>query len=59
MEEGGGAERVAGMADRTCAHRVLVGKQEGKRLLRRPKRRWKGNMKTRLEKNGMRGRRLD
>jgi hypothetical protein len=40
-----GAERVTNMADRSCAHRDLVGKHEGKRLLCRPRCKWKGNMK--------------
>ena len=40
---------MASMADRICAHKVLVGKHEGKRLLRRPRRRWKDNMKMQLE----------
>lgn len=52
MGWGGGAESVAIMADRTCAHRVFVAKHEGKRLLRRPRRRWKGNMKMQLEEMG-------
>jgi hypothetical protein len=53
-EEWGGwrGERTASMADRTCAHRVLVEKHERKRLLRRPRHRWKGNMKMQLERVG-------
>jgi hypothetical protein len=30
-------------------HRVLVGKPEGKRLLRRPRRTWEGNIKMDLQ----------
>ena len=38
--------RACGMyADRRGAHRVLVGKPEGKRPLGRPRRRWENNLK--------------
>ena len=33
-------------------HRVLVGKDEGKRPLGRPRRRWKNNIKMDLQKVG-------
>ena len=33
-------------------HRVLVGKHEGKRPLRRPRRRWKDNIKVDLQEVG-------
>jgi hypothetical protein len=32
------------------AHRILMGKPEGKRLMRRSKRRWEDNIKCFLEK---------
>jgi hypothetical protein len=35
--------------------RILVGKPEGKRLLRRPKRRWVGNIKIDLSEIGWDG----
>jgi hypothetical protein len=34
-----------------CAHNTLVGKLERKKLLRKPKRRWKDTIKTNLEAN--------
>jgi hypothetical protein len=37
------------------AYRVLVGKPEGKRPLRRPRRRWKGNIKMDLSEIGWSG----
>ena len=38
---------------RTCStYRVLVGKPEGKRLLRRTRRRWEDNIKTDLREMG-------
>jgi len=33
------------MGERRDAYRVLVGKAEGKKLLRRPRRRWENNIK--------------
>ena len=39
---------VAGMQDRRGACRVFVGRPEGKRLLRRPRHRWKENIKMDL-----------
>jgi hypothetical protein len=33
-------------------HRVLVGKPEGKRSMRRPRRRWKDNFKMDLQEVG-------
>jgi hypothetical protein len=41
--------------DRSGAYRVLVGKLEGKRPLRRPGRRWKKNIKMDLQEVGCRG----
>ena len=40
------AGHVARMGDRRGVYRVLVGKPEGKRPLRRPRRRWEDNIKT-------------
>ena len=37
--------RVACMRERRGEYRVLVGKREGKRSLRRPRRRWEDKMK--------------
>jgi hypothetical protein len=37
-------------------YRVLVGKPEGKRSLRRPKRRWEDNIKADLQELGCGGR---
>ena len=43
---------VARMGEGRGVHRVLVGKPEGKRLLGRPKRRWKDNIKMDLQEVG-------
>jgi hypothetical protein len=43
---------VVRMAERISAYRVLVGKPEGKRPLRKPRRRWKDNMKMNLQDVG-------
>jgi len=40
------------MADRRAAHRVLVGRPDGRRPLGRPKRRW-DNIKIDLKRSGM------
>ena len=40
---------VAGMRDRRGACRVFVGRPERKRLLRRPRHRWKENIKMDLQ----------
>jgi hypothetical protein len=37
------------MGEDRSVHRVLVGKLEGKRLLRRPRRRWEDNIKMDLQ----------
>jgi hypothetical protein len=42
------AAYVARMGDKRNAYRTLVGKPEGKRPLRRPRRRWVGNIKMDL-----------
>jgi hypothetical protein len=41
------------------AYRILVGKPEGKRPLRRPRLRWVDNIKTDLKRDGMGWYRLD
>jgi len=41
--------------DERSVHRVLVGKPEGKRPLRRPRRRWEGNVKMDLQEGGCGG----
>jgi hypothetical protein len=43
---------VARMGDGRGVHRVLVGKLEGKRPLRRPRRRWADNIKMDLQEVG-------
>ena len=43
------------MAERICVYRVLVGKPEGKRPLRRPRRRGEDNMKMDLQEVGCGG----
>ena len=48
-------EHVAGMRESRGVCRVLVGKPEGKRPLRRPKHRWEDNIKIALQKMGCRG----
>jgi hypothetical protein len=44
------AGHVARMAEKRNAYRLLVGKQEGKRPLRRPRRRWMYNIRMDLGK---------
>jgi hypothetical protein len=46
------AGHVARMGERRGAYRVLVGKPEGRRPLRRPRRRWEDNIKTDLREVG-------
>ena len=43
------AGNVARMGERICVYKVLVGKPDGKRPLRRPRRRWEGNIKMDLQ----------
>ena len=43
------AGHVARMGEGRGVHRVLVGKPEGKRPLRRPRRRWEDNIKMDLQ----------
>ena len=45
---------MARMGDRRDAHRVLVGKSEGKRQLGRPRRRWEDKIKMYLQEVGLR-----
>jgi hypothetical protein len=42
------AGHVARMGEKRNAYRILVGKPEGKRPLRRPRRRWVDNIKIDL-----------
>jgi len=46
------AEHVARMGEDRSVHRVLVGKPEGKRPLRRPRRRWEDNIKMDIQEVG-------
>jgi transcription termination factor 2 len=46
------AGHVALMGERRGVYRVLVGRPEGKTPLGRPRRRWKGNIKTDLREIG-------
>ena len=46
---------VARMGDRRGVFRVVVGKPEGKRPLRRPRLRWEGNIKMDLQEVGCGG----
>ena len=43
---------MAHMGEDRGVHRVLVGKPEGKRLLRRPRCRWENNIKMDLQEVG-------
>ena len=43
---------MASMGEGRGVHRVLVGKPEGKRPLRRPRRRWENNIKMDLQEVG-------
>jgi len=49
------AGHVARMGERRDAHRVLVGKYDGKRPLGRPRRRWENNIKMDLQEVGCGG----
>ena len=50
------AGHVARMGEDRVVHRVLVAKPEGKRPLRRPRRRWEDNIKMNLQEvGGVRG----
>jgi hypothetical protein len=43
------------MGERRCAYRALVVKPNGRRLLERPKSRWKNNIKMDIRELGCRG----
>ena len=49
------AGHVARMGEKKDAHRVLVGKPEGKRPLGRTRRRWEDNIKMDLQEVGCGG----
>ena len=49
------AKHVARMWERRGVYRVLVGKPEGKRALRRPRRRWQDNINMVLQEVGCEG----
>jgi hypothetical protein len=49
------AGHVARMGETRNAYRILVGKPEGKRPLRRPRRRWVDNIKIGLREIGWDG----
>jgi len=49
------AGHVARMGERRGVYRVLAGKPEGKRQLRRPRRRWEDNIKMDLQEVGRGG----
>jgi hypothetical protein len=49
------AGHVARMGEKSNTYRILVGKPEGKRLLRRPRRKWVDNIKMDLRKIGWYG----
>jgi hypothetical protein len=49
------AGHVARMEESIGVYRVLVWKPEGKRPLRRPRRRWENNVKMYLDEVGCRG----
>jgi len=48
----GWAGHVARMGERKCVYRVLMGKPEGTRPLRRPRRRWEDYIKMDLQAVG-------
>ena len=47
--------QVASMRERRSVHRILVGKPEGNRPIRRPRRRWEDNIKVDLQEVGCGG----
>jgi hypothetical protein len=49
------AGALALMGERRVVYRVLVGKLEGKRSFRRPRRRWEDNIKMDLQEVGCEG----
>ena len=48
----GWAEHVARMGEERWVYRFLVGKLEGRRTLRRPRRRWVDNIRMDLQEVG-------
>jgi hypothetical protein len=46
---------MGGTREMRNAYKILVGKPEGKRPLRRPRRRWKDNIKMDLKEVGCEG----
>jgi hypothetical protein len=46
------SQLVARMGEKRNAYRLFVGKQEGKRPLERPRRRWVDNIRMDLEEEG-------
>ena len=51
-----GARHVERMREIRGAYRILVGKPEGKKPLKRPRRRWEDNIKIDLKKVGWKAR---
>jgi hypothetical protein len=49
------AGHVACMGEQRAVYRVLVGRPEGKRPLRRARHRWENNIKTKLRETGISG----
>jgi hypothetical protein len=49
------AGRVARMVEGGCVYRILVGRPEEERPLRRPRRRWEDNIKMELRDTGLGG----
>jgi hypothetical protein len=49
------AGHIARMRERRVIYWVLVGKPEGKRPLRKPRRKWEDNINMDLQKEGWRG----
>jgi hypothetical protein len=49
------AGHVAGMWEMKYAYKILVGKSEGNRPFRRPRRRWENNVKMDLREIGLEG----
>ena len=46
------AENVALMGERRLAHRILIGRPEGRRTLGRPRLHWEDNIKMGLQEVG-------
>jgi hypothetical protein len=52
MKEGQMGEQIARVWDMRNIYKIFVGKPEGRKLLGRPKRRWKGCMRMDLQEIG-------